>query len=97
MARDALVIGLRLVAEEFSVGIVGSRNDDASRPSAIRGAKNIVSGIVRLGGRHSFHSQRGFREYSEEFRQARLHLANVAAEIVDDLVRRVRYVLKDRY
>src|SRR5207245_11336247 len=91
MARDTLVVGLRLVAEQFSMGIVGSSNDDASWPRSIRGAKNIVSGIVRLGGRHSFHSQRGFREHSEEFRKAWLHLANVATELLHDLIRRFRY------
>src|SRR5438445_2344145 len=94
MARDTLVVGLRLVAEQFSMGIVGSSNDDASWPRSIRGAKNIVSGIVRLGGGHSFHSQRGFREHSEEFRKAWLHLANVATEILHDLIRRFRYVFR---
>ena len=74
--------------------IVGGGNDDASWPGSIRGAENVVSGIVGLGARRSFDGQRGFRKHSEEFRQAWLHLANVAAEILDDLIRRFRYVLR---
>ena len=53
-----------------------------------------MSGIVGLGGRRSFDSQRGFREHSKEFRQAWLHLANVAAEILHALIRRFRYVFR---
>ena len=47
--------------------VVGSRNDDASWPGSIRSAENIVSGVVRLRGGHSFHRERGFRKYSEKF------------------------------
>src|SRR5260370_19594840 len=94
MAGDAFVVGLSLVAEQLSMRIVGSRNHDASWPSAIRSAKNIVSGIIRLEGRRSFNSQRSFRKHSKEFKQAWLHLANVTAEVIDDLIRRFRDVLR---
>src|SRR5580692_9648009 len=67
MTRNPFVVSLRLVGEQFAVCKVGSRNHDASWPGSIRGAENIVRGIVRLGGRRSFHSQRGFREHSEKF------------------------------
>src|SRR5208283_3765115 len=94
MAGDTFMVGLRLVAQQFSMRIVGGSNDDASWPGSIRGAENVVSEIVGLGGRRSFDSQRGFREHSEEFRQAWLHLADVAAEILYDLIRRFRYVFR---
>src|ERR1700730_13175833 len=76
------------------MSVVRRRDDDASWPSSIRGAKNIVRGIVRLGGGHGFHGKGMFREHPEELGQPWLHLANVAPEIIDDLIRRFRYVFR---
>ena len=94
MPRDTFVVSLSLIAEQSSMRIVGSGDDDASRPGSIRSTENIMSGIVGLGSRRGFHRQRRFRKHAEEFRQTWLHLANIAAEVLDDLIRRFRYVFR---
>src|SRR3984885_2197327 len=73
---------------------VRSRNDNSGWPAAIRSAKNIMRRIVGLRGGRGFDGQRRFREHSKELREARLHLTDIAAEIIHDLIRRFRYVPK---
>ena len=76
---------------------VGGGHDDAAGALAVRRAGNIVGRSGRLEGGNGFDGDRRLRKKGEELREFEVHLSNVAAEIVEDLLRRTWNVLGIRF
>src|SRR6266404_227126 len=86
MSGDAFVIGDRFVVDERAFRKVGGGDDNATGALAIWRASDVMRCGGGLKGGNGFDRHRRFREESEEFGKFRLHLGNVAAEIVEDLI-----------
>ena len=97
MSGDAFVVGDRLVVDQRALREVGGRNDDAPGALAVRGAGDVVRGSGRLKCGYGFDRDRRLWKKGEELRKLRLHLGDVAAEIVQDLLRRGRDVFGIRF
>src|ERR1700691_691198 len=92
MSRNAFVVGDGLVVDQRAFGEVRSGNDDAAGALAVRGAGDVVSCGGGLKGGYGFNRDRRLWKQSEQLRKFRLHLGDVAAEIIEDLLGRGRYV-----
>src|ERR1022692_673049 len=86
MSGDAFVVRNGLVVDERAVREVGSGDDDSTGALAIRSAGNVVGRGSGLEGGYRFDGHRRLRKKGEELRKLRLHLRDVAAEIVEDLL-----------
>src|ERR1700691_6640493 len=86
MSGNAFVVSDRFVVDERALGEVGSGDNNAAGALAIRGAGDVVSCSSGLKGRDCLDRDRRFREQSEELGKLRLHLGDVVAKIVEDLI-----------
>ena len=86
MAGDALVVGGGLVVDQAAVGEVGGGDDDAAGALAVGGSGLVVGGHGGLEGGDGLDRDRGAGDDGEELGQLGLHLRDVAAEVVEDLV-----------
>src|ERR1700681_278967 len=87
MAGDAFVIRDRLVVDQRARREVRGCDDDASRTFAVRTSRDVVRGGGGLKSGYGFDSDRRLRKQREQFRKLRLHLGDVATEIIQDLLR----------
>src|ERR1700733_3108230 len=92
MSWNAFVISNRLVINERALREVRSSDDDTARALAIGSAGDVVSCSSRLKGRNGFDGDWRLGKQREKLRELWLHLGYVAAEIVEDLLRRGRDV-----
>src|SRR5215472_15939333 len=81
MARDALVIGDCLVVNQRALGEVGGCDHYTSRTFAVQGTNNVVRRGRRLERRDCLNSHCRLGQQSEELRQFRLYLGDIAAEV----------------
>src|ERR1022692_1605168 len=86
MSRDAFMVSDRLVVDERALGKIRSGNDDAARTLAVGRASDVMSCTSGLERRYGFDGDWRLRKQREELRELGLHLGDVAAEIVKDLV-----------
>src|SRR5882762_4102056 len=86
MSGYTFVVSDRLIVDQRAIGEVGGGNDDATGALAVRRAGNVVSCGGRLKGWYGFDGHRRLGNYREKLREFWLHLGDVVAEIVDDLV-----------
>src|SRR5882672_4448030 len=94
MSGDAFVVGYRFVVDKRAFSKIGSGNHDAAGALAVRGAGNVVSCSGGLERGYGFNRDRRLGKQIEKPRKLWLHLGNVVAEIVEDLLRRSRNVLR---
>src|SRR5271169_2851217 len=94
MSGNAFVVGDRLVVDERALSKLGSGNNDAARTLAVGRAGDVVGCGGGLKGRYRFDGDWRLGEKSEKLRQLRLHLGDVVAEIVEDLIGRGRNVFR---
>src|ERR1700730_18658783 len=92
MSGNPFVIGDRLVVNQRAVREVGRRNDHTSRTLAVGATGYIVVPDALLKSVYGFDGDWRLRENREELRKLRLHLRDVAPEIIYDLLRRSRDV-----
>ena len=93
MSRNALMIGRGLIIDQPAMRKIGRGDADASRTLAVGRAGLIVRGGARLKRRNGFDRHRRAGNVAEQFRQLRLHLRDVLAEIIENLLGRSRDVL----
>ena len=86
MAGDAFVICRGFVENRGAMREIGSSDNDAAGAFAIRRTGLIVGGVGRLESRNRFDGDRRFRQQRKKFGQLRLHLGDIAAVIVQNLV-----------
>src|ERR1700675_88736 len=97
MSGNAFVIGDRLIVDQRAFSEVGSGDDDAAGALAVRRAGNIVGCSGRLEGGYGFYGDWGLWKKSEELRKFRLHLGDVVAEVLENLLRGSRNVFRIRF
>src|SRR5579872_5962061 len=93
VAGHALVVSDRLVVDQRSLGKVRSGDDNARRALSVGCADHVVrrgSGIEIWNG---FDGNWRFRKQAEQFGQFSLHLRNVMAEVIENLLGRSWNVL----
>ena len=88
MSGNAFVVGDRLVVDQRALREVGGGDDDAAGALAVRSAGDVVGCSGGLEGGYGFDGDRRLGKQSEELRKFRLHLGDVVAEVVEDLLRR---------
>src|SRR5271155_6217513 len=93
MSGDAFVVGDRLIVDQRALSEVGGGDNNAAGAPAIWRAGNIVGRSGSLECRYGFDGDRRLGKQGEELREFRLHLSDVVAEIVENLVRGGRNVL----
>ena len=86
MAGNAFVIGDGFVIDERAVREIGSGHDDAAGALAVRSAGNVVGCGRRLEGGYGLDRDRRLGQEGEELRKFGLHLGDVMAEVVENLV-----------
>jgi hypothetical protein len=87
------MIGNGFVVDECALRKVGGRHDHAAGTFAVGRAALVVRGHGRLEFRDGFDGDRRAGNEAEQVGQPGLHLRDVAAEIIDDLLRGRRDVL----
>src|SRR5580704_2470985 len=93
MAGNALMISDRLVIDEAAMGGVGYGNRDPARTLAIGRSALVVRGSGSLERRNGLDCDGCLGQQIEKLSQARLHLCDVFAEVLDNSVRRLWPVL----
>ena len=86
MAGDAFVVGRGFVENGRAMRKIRGGHHHAARTLAIRRTGLIVGGVGRLESRNRFDGDRRFRQQRKKFGQLRLHLGDIAAVIVQNLV-----------
>src|SRR5580704_9029311 len=97
MSGDAFVVGDGFVIDERALSKLGSGHHDAAWAFAVRSAGHVVGCSGGLKGRYCFNGDRRLGKKGEKLRKFRLHLSNVAAEIVEDLIGGGRNVFGIRF
>src|SRR5450631_1849695 len=93
MAGYAFVICDGFVIDERALRKVGHSDDHAAGAFAVRRAGLVVRGVRRLKSRHSLNGDRRAGNEAEKIRELWLHLRDVLAKVIDDLLRGGRLVL----
>ena len=93
MSRDALVIGRGLIIDQPAMREIGRGDADASRTLAVGRAGLIVRRRAGLKRRDGFDRHRGTGDVAEQLGKLRLHLRNVLAEVIQNLLGRSGDVL----
>ncbi len=86
MAGDAFVVGDGLVFEQGAVGEVAGGDADAAGAFAVGCAGLIVGGVGGLEDGNGFDGDGAAGDEGEELREFGLHLRDVAAVVVEDLL-----------
>ena len=86
MAGDAFVVGDGLVVDEGAVGVVGYGDGDAAGAVAVGSAGLVVGGDAGLEGGDGFDGDGAVGQDGEELGEFGLHLRDVVAEVVEDLL-----------
>src|ERR1700722_3097460 len=86
MSGNAFVIRDGLVVNQRAFGKVRSGNDDAAGPLAVWSAGDVVRRGRGLERGDRFDRDRRFWQQGEKLGKLRLHLRDVVAEIVEDLL-----------
>src|ERR1700675_2359292 len=97
MSGDAFVIGDRLIVDQRALREVGGGDDHAAGTLAVRSAGHVVSRSGGLEGGYRFDGDRRLRKKCEKLRKFRLHLSDVVAEVVENLLRGSRNVFRIRF
>src|SRR6202035_3745749 len=92
MSGNAFVVGDGFVVNQRASSEIRCGDDDAARAFAIRSAGYVMSCRGRLERGNGFNRDRRFGKESKKLRKFRLHLGDVVAEIVEDLLCRSRNV-----
>src|SRR5258708_39492672 len=90
MSGNAFVVGDRLVIDQGALREVGGGDDDAAGAFAIRRAGDVMGCGGGLEGGNGFDGDWRLRKKSEELRKLRLHLGDVVAGVIEELLRRSR-------
>ena len=90
----AFVIRHGLIVNQRTVSEIGRCDTDPARPLAVRGARLVMGGVRALEIRNGFDRHGGPRNIAEQFRQFRLHLRDVLAKVIQNLLSRGRNVLR---
>src|SRR5438309_18955 len=85
MSRDTFMVGNGFIINERAISKVGSGHNNAAGSLAVRSPGYIVSCRSGLECRYGFNRNRRFGQQVEKPWQFRLHLPDVAAEIVKNL------------
>ena len=93
MSRDALVIGGGLIVDQPAMREIGRGDADPSRTLAVGRAGLIVRGGARLKRRNGFDRHRRAGNVAEQFGKLGLHLRDVLAEVIQNLLGRSGDVL----
>ena len=86
MSGNAFVVSDCLIVNQRALREIRCRHDHAAGPLTVRRPGDVVSGGGRLKRRNGFDRHRRFRQQGEQFRKLRLHLRDVMAEIIEDLL-----------
>ena len=86
MSRNAFVVRSRFVVNERTLGEIGSGDNHTAGALAIGRPGNVVGCRSCLERRDGFDRHRRFRQQGEKLRKFGLHLGDVMAEIVEDLL-----------
>src|SRR6476619_521103 len=92
MSWNAFMVGDGLVIDERAVRKIGCGHNDAAGSLAVRSSGYIVSCSGSLERRYGFYRDRRFGQQIEKPCEFGLHLGNVAAEIIKNLLRGGRNV-----
>src|SRR5271155_4652765 len=92
MSWNSFVISDSFIIDERALGEVRGGNNDATGPLAVRSSSDVVSCSRGLEGGYRFDGDWRLGKKCEELREFRLHLRDVVAEIVEDLLGRSRNV-----
>src|SRR5258706_14485204 len=95
MSGNTFMIGNGFVIDERTLGKVRGSDHHSARAFAVRRAGHIVGCRRGVEGGYGFHRDRRLGKKREQGWKFRLHLCDVAAEIVEDLFGGVRKVLWD--
>src|SRR5208282_5910886 len=86
MSGNAFVVSNCLIVDERALGEIGSGYDDAAGALTVRRTGDVVRSGGGLECGDGFDSDRRLWKKSEELGKFRLHLSDVTAEIVEDLI-----------
>ncbi len=86
MSRNTLVVRRGFIVDQRTLGKIRRGHYDTAGPFAVRRTGLVVGGHGRLEVGDGFHGDRRAWNEAEQLGQLRLHLGNVLAVVVDDLL-----------